>query len=101
MDVFYALAEPRRRRIVELLASRGRLSAGEISSVFDVTAQAISQHLRVLLNTGVLTVERLAQKRMYSLNVNSMKDLEAWANRLGILWNFSLDRLESILTEEK
>lgn len=101
MDVFYALAEPRRRKIVELLARKGSLSAGEIYAKFDVTAQAISQHLRVLLDARILSMEKRAQRRIYSINTDSMEELERWANQMETLWNKSLDGLGTLLEEEK
>jgi DNA-binding transcriptional ArsR family regulator len=59
-----ALAEPRRRAILQLVA-HSELSAGEIASCFDVTRTAVSQHLTVLKNAGLLTERRLATRRLY------------------------------------
>lgn len=101
MDAFYALAEPRRRRIVEILAGRGRLSATEICSNFDITPQAISQHLKVLLDSKLLRMERRAQQHIYELNPDSVLELEEWTKRTLKAWNGRLDRLEMVLNEEK
>lgn len=101
MDAFYAISEPRRRRIVEILAKEGRQSAGQICRKFDITAQAISQHLRVLLDARILKMERLAQQHIYSINPSSIREIEQWATRMEGLWSESLDRLESVLDEER
>lgn len=101
MDSFSALAEPRRRAIIELLARRGQLSASEIYRSFSVTAQAVSQHLRILLDAGLLRMEKRSQQHIYSLNPGSIKEIEKWARQMNILWNDSFDRLERVLDEEK
>ncbi len=99
MDAFLALALPRRRKIVELLARSGRLTATRISSEFDVTAQAISQHLKVLLDADILEVERKGQMRLYYLNPNSISELGEWALHIQELWKARLGRLDEVLKE--
>ena len=100
MDAFHALAEPRRRRVVEILAHRGTLSASQICDEFDVTPQAISQHLKVLREANVLLVEKRAQRRLYTLNPRSMDQIQVWAAEMAKLWNRRLDRLDRALKEE-
>ena len=101
MDAFHALAEPRRRKVVEILAHRGTLSASQICDEFDVTPQAISQHLRVLREANVIHMERRAQRRLYTFNPQSTTQMQAWAADLAKLWNRRLDRLGKILQEEE
>jgi DNA-binding transcriptional ArsR family regulator len=101
MDVFYALADPRRRKIIELLANNGQLSATQISDKFNVTAQAISQHLRVLLDAKLLLVQKSAQKRIYKLNTAEMLEMEEWTKHMTELWNKRFDRLDQLLETEK
>jgi len=101
MDMFYALAEPRRRMIIELLAQKGQMSATEICDNFNVTAQAISQHLGVLLDSGLLLVEKRAQKRIYRSNTAEMEGVEEWTRRMTKMWNKRLDRLDDVLKGEK
>jgi len=100
MDAFYALAEPRRRRVVEILAHRGQLSATQICDEFDVTPQAISQHLRVLREANVIQMEKRAQQRLYGLNPHSMEEVERWAAGVADLWNNRLDRLDGALKDD-
>jgi DNA-binding transcriptional ArsR family regulator len=101
MDAFAVLAEPRRRRVVEILAHRGKLSASQICDEFDVTPQAISQHLRVLREANVIEMEKRAQRRLYAFNPKSMNQIQAWAAALAKTWNSRLDRLDKALKEEE
>jgi DNA-binding transcriptional ArsR family regulator len=101
MDMFYALAEPRRRRIIELLARGGEMSATEIYKRFDVTAQAVSQHLKVLLDAGLLKMEKRAQQHIYTLDTATVSEVEEWAARMERLWNERFDRLDAVLEDEK
>ncbi len=100
MDALLALAEPRRRRVVELLVRRGQLSASEISDQFEVTPQAISQHLRVLREADVIRMEKRAQQRLYTFNPRSVDAIQEWAASLAATWNRRLDRLDRALKEQ-
>ena len=100
MDTFSALAEPQRRRVVEILAHRGKLSASQICDEFDVTPQAISQHLKVLREANVIQMEKRAQQRLYTYNPQSTTRIQEWAEEMAKLWNRRLDRVDRILKEE-
>jgi DNA-binding transcriptional ArsR family regulator len=97
MDGFTAVADPTRRKIVETLASKGQLSATQISDQFPITAQAISQHLKVLREANVLYMEKKAQQRLYRLNPASIRQIEAWAQQIKQLWEARFDAIEAIL----
>jgi len=101
MDVFEALAAPTRREIVELLASKGRLSATDIYQRFDASPPAISQHLKVLREAKLVRVERQGQLRIYQLDPDGMDAIEQWTQRMTRLWNKRLDALERVLQAEK
>lgn len=101
MDAFHALAEPRRRRVVEILAHRGQLSASQICDEFDVTPQAISQHLRVLREANVIQMEKSAQRRLYSFNPRSTDQIQEWTTAMAKRWNRRLDRVDKMLKGEK
>jgi len=100
VDALSALGEPHRRRVVELLAHGGKLSASEICEQFDVTPQAISQHLRVLREANVIQMEKSAQRRLYALNPQSMNQIQGWAARMAKLWDRRLERLGAALRED-
>ena len=101
MDKFAALADPTRRKIIELLARHGELPATEISDQFEITPQAISQHLRVLRKAKLVQVEKRAQQRIYRINPAAVLELEDWARQLRQLWDQRFDAIDKILKEEK
>ncbi|MDE1873810.1 MAG: winged helix-turn-helix transcriptional regulator [Candidatus Micrarchaeota archaeon] len=101
MDLFYAFAEPRRRLIVEMLARNGQMTATEISGNFDISPQAVSQHLGVLLQANILRMKKKAQRHIFQLNPASIRELEEWAKQTERLWDERLDRLDEVLKEEK
>jgi len=90
------LADPTRQRIVEMLAA-GALRAGEIASRFDVSAPAISQHLKVLRDANLVRVQRDRQRRIYELNPEGLAELVDWVEQLRGFWRRRLDRLDSAL----
>lgn len=93
MQSLAALADPTRRRIVELLATRDR-TAGEIVEKFDVSAPAISQHLKVLREAGLVTVRAEGQHRIHSVNPDGFDEISAWLERTRRVWSRRLDALE-------
>ena len=101
MDIFQALADPTRRKIIEMLARDGQLSATEISDRFSVSPQAISQHLKVLREAKLVQVEKRAQQRIYQVNPEAMLELEGWARQLRQLWDQRFDALDQVLEMEK
>lgn len=101
MDVFFALADPTRRNIIELLAVRGPLPATDIYKQFPVSHPAISQHLQVLRQAGLVRMEKRAQQRLYQLNPDTMAELEGWVHQLTVRWNERFDRLDQVLEQEK
>lgn len=96
MDRFAALAEPTRRQIVELLGEQP-LSAGEIVSRFSMSAPAISQHLKVLKEAGLVSVEVRGQRRIYRLDPQGLDAFEAWVRKVRGFWGVHLDLLEQEL----
>ena len=97
MDTFLALAEPTRRNIMEMLAASGNLSASDIYRKFKSTPPAISQHLKVLREANLVRVEKRAQKRIYYVNPEPMKELEKWIQIFTKEWQDRHDRLETLL----
>lgn len=93
MQSLAALADPTRRRIVELLAQRER-STGEIVEEFDLSAPAISQHLNVLREAGLVVTRAEGQTRIQTLNPAGLDELGTWLERTRRLWSRRLDALE-------
>jgi DNA-binding transcriptional ArsR family regulator len=100
MDGFTAVADPTRRKIVETLALQGRLSATQISGQFSISAQAISQHLKILREAKILHMDKRAQQRLYRINPESMLEIEAWAHQITQLWQARFDAIAALLEEE-
>jgi DNA-binding transcriptional ArsR family regulator len=101
MDKFHALAEPTRRKIIEMLAREGELSATEICNKFQVSPSAISQHLKVLREANLVQMEKRAQQRIYRINPDAMLEVEDWVRQLTLLWERRFDALDRVLEEEK
>jgi DNA-binding transcriptional ArsR family regulator len=95
---FMALADPTRRRIVEMLATR-ELRAGEIARRFDMTAPAVSQHLKLLREAGLVQVRRDAQRRIYALDPAGLAEMDVWLGRFRRFWSGRLDALERELID--
>ncbi len=99
MQSLLAIADPTRRRIVELLAVKER-TAGELVEEFDMSAPAISQHLNVLREAGLVKTRAEGQSRIQSLNPDGFDDLEAWLQTTRSIWSSRLDALERELRAE-
>lgn len=100
MNALEALAEPTRRRIVELLAD-GERSAGEIASHFETSRPGVSRHLRVLREHGLVRTRNEAQKRLYSLDPAPLADLDAWLERYRGFWTNRLDALDTEIRRQQ
>ena len=98
MDTFIALADPTRRQIIESLAA-GETSFGELADKFEMSRPAVSQHLKVLRDAGIVTARADAQRRIYRLSDNSLNEVEAWIGKVREFWTQRLDRLERVLAE--
>ena len=96
-DVVQAISEPRRREILALVQTR-ELSAGEIAARFDVTRPAISQHLTVLKNAGLVSERRAGTKRLYRARPEALAELRSF---LDGFWDGRLDRLKRAAEQEQ
>jgi DNA-binding transcriptional ArsR family regulator len=94
--VIEVLAEPNRRRILELLRD-GERPVGELVERMQLTQPAVSKHLRVLKEAGLVAVRADAQRRLYRVRPEPLADLDAWLEPYRKLWSKSLDRLEQHL----
>jgi DNA-binding transcriptional ArsR family regulator len=96
MQSLTALADPTRQRIVEMLAA-GPMSSGDIARRFDITAPAVSQHLKTLRAARLVRVRVKAQKRIYELDPRGVGELAEWINRIRSFWSTKLEALEQEL----
>jgi len=99
-SVLSALADPTRRAIVERLTARGELSVGDIAEPFRVSAPAISRHLRVLEQAGLIERRVERQWRIVRLRAAALRPVEIWVARARRHWSDALDRLEAAAARE-
>jgi DNA-binding transcriptional ArsR family regulator len=100
MEPFTALADPHRRRMIELLGS-GERPAGAIAGEFAMTSAAVSQHLKALREAGLVRVRVDGARRIYSLDPNGLAAVDAWLGRFRSFWSARLDDLETALREDE
>jgi DNA-binding transcriptional ArsR family regulator len=93
-DVFNAIAEPRRREIIDLLAGRGALAVGALVAALGLPQPAVSKHLGVLRSVGVVTVTKDGRQRLYQLEAKELKPVHDWAKGFEQLWSNQLDRVK-------
>jgi DNA-binding transcriptional ArsR family regulator len=93
-DVFNAIAEPRRREIVELLAGGGPRAVGELVAALRIPQPAVSKHLSVLRAVGVVSVSKQGQQRLYRLNAQELKPVHDWVKTYERLWSHQLVRIK-------
>jgi DNA-binding transcriptional ArsR family regulator len=90
---FEVVAEPTRRRILDLLRERSR-PVGELVELFGLSQPLVSKHLRVLRDAGLVRVRQDAQRRWYELRPEPLVEVDAWLEPYRRLWADSLDALE-------
>ena len=98
--VFKALADPTRRQILSLLRERRR-SVGEIASNFRVSRPAISKHLRLLRDAGLVVDRPQGTTRMCELNAAPLRDINTWLQTYEPFWTQSLELLKTLVEEEQ
>jgi DNA-binding transcriptional ArsR family regulator len=100
MNVYEALSEPNRRRIIELVGSSER-TAGEIVDALEISQPGVSKHLRILREAGLVNVRKDAQRRVYSLRPDKLAELDAWLEPYRRFWSGKLDALVDHLMREQ
>lgn len=94
MLAFDVLAEPNRRRILDLLRDGGERPVGELVGVLTLSQPAVSKHLRVLRDAGFVHVRTQAQRRLYRVRAERLREIDEWIAPYRALWASSLDALE-------
>lgn len=99
MHAFDVLGDPVRRRLLELMAE-GERTSGDMTAVvqaeYGITQSAVSQHLRVLRDSGFATARAEGARRLYAVNAEPMRDVDLWLDRFRAFW---VPRMEALATE--
>lgn len=99
LDVYHAIADPSRRKLLELLSAQER-SVQELMPYFDVTLGAISQHLKILLESQLVMRRKEGRFRYYRARPAQLKDVHEWTKQYQQFWESSLDRLGDYLDDQ-
>ncbi len=93
-DVFNAIAEPRRRQIIDVLVDGRAHAVGEVVETLRVPQPAVSKHLAVLRKVGIVSVSKHGQLRLYRLNAEKLKPVHDWVKTYQRFWGHQLDRIK-------
>jgi DNA-binding transcriptional ArsR family regulator len=93
-DVFNAIAEPRRRELLKVLARGGEFAVGELGEELGLPQPAVSKHLGVLREVGVVAVSKEGRRRMYRLEASQLRPVYDWIRTFERFWTHQLDRVK-------
>ena len=93
-DVFNAIAEPRRRQIIDVLARGEGQLVGSLVDALGIPQPAVSKHLKVLREVGIVSVSKLGQQRLYRLNAQELKAVHDWAKTFERFWTHQVSRIK-------
>lgn len=99
-DVFQAIADPTRRHIINLIAHRS-MNLNAITGNFDLTRPAISNHIRILAECGIIVIEKKGRERYCTVQPGSLKEISDWVGQYRKLWEEKLDSFENYLMKLK
>lgn len=100
LDVFETLADPTRRRIIEVLRD-GERQVNDVVEKAGIHQSGVSRHLRILLESGFVSVRPDGQRRFYGLKPEPFRELESWLDRYKRLWDERLDRFGAALEKKQ
>jgi DNA-binding transcriptional ArsR family regulator len=99
-DVFQAIADPTRRAILDLLAEKP-LPLNSIAEHFDISRPAISKHVKILVECGVVSVRQQGRERYCEVQVDKLNEVTNWVEQYRAAWEQRFDRLEEYLNEHQ
>jgi DNA-binding transcriptional ArsR family regulator len=99
-DVFQAIADPTRREIIQLL-SKQSLNVNAVADNFDISRPAISRHVRILTECGLLVIRRQGRERFCQADLRKLKQVSDWTDRYREFWTKKLDALEEFLEKDR
>jgi DNA-binding transcriptional ArsR family regulator len=98
-DVFFAIADPTRRRLLDLLGSAPGQPVHLLAEPFAMSRPAVSQHLRILRDAGLVTEHRVGRERRYQLRAAPLREVSDWISQYERFWPRHLSRLGAFLDE--
>lgn len=99
-DPFQAIADPTRREIISLIA-RETLHLNAIAGHFDMSRPAISKHIRILHECGLVTIKQVGRERFCSARLHKLREVSEWTEQYSDLWDKKLHGLQQLLAKEK
>jgi len=96
-DIFQAIADPTRRAILVLIATRA-LTPNTLADEFDMTRQAVSKHIKILNECELLEQEKVGREIYYKLKVDKMKEMDQWLAQFRKIWETRFDQLDNVLS---
>jgi DNA-binding transcriptional ArsR family regulator len=98
-DVFQAIADPTRREIINMIAQRS-LNLNSVAENFNVSRPAISKHIRILEECGLVVIKQQGRERFCEANLQSLSEVSEWIEQYRVFWTRKLDALEKFLAKE-
>lgn len=97
-DVFQAIADPKRRAIIGLLANR-RLTINAVAEHFPISRPAISKHIKILVESGLVVVHRQGREKYCEARLDKLNEISSWVEQYQKIWEQRFDRLDEYLNE--
>ena len=99
-DVFQAIADPTRRQIISLISDKS-LNVNAVADHFKISRPAISKHVRILSECGLIMFEEQGRERLCRVNMNKLQEVDRWLDQYRRFWNLKLDALGSFLEKQE
>jgi len=99
-DVFQAIADPTRREIIHMI-SRQALNLNAVAENFEVSRPAISKHIKILTECGLVIIRKEGRERFCHPNFQKLKEVSDWTEKYRVFWTRKLDALEHFLEKDK
>lgn len=98
-DVFQAIADPTRRAILNMIAHQS-LNLNSVAENFDVSRPAISKHIKILTECGLITIKQHGRERYCEAQLHKLNEVSAWIEQYRVFWSKKLEALDHYLTNE-
>ncbi|HTI59341.1 metalloregulator ArsR/SmtB family transcription factor [Mucilaginibacter sp.] len=98
-DVFQAIADPTRRQIINVIANRS-MNLNAVADQFDVSRPAISKHIKILTQCGLITIKQVGRERYCEAKLQKLNEVAQWVEQYRVFWNQKLDALEDFLATD-